>query len=386
MSFRRTPPSPASGHQPPAADAEGPAARAEDGLAGFSDLPAADAVALAYRVILEREPDPDGLAHHVALLETGTVTRDELLQAFRDSDERHLEIDVVRRGGTDGGPPVAPVALWPAFPPPGYLGQLRDEFQQTLARERAGLRREDCRFYHSIDLPGEEAIDGPWDLRGREHLYLGDVDLAGKRVLEMGPSSGYLSFWMEQQGAEVVGVDCGFDKSIDLLPVPTLHQDTRRLRAEHGRMVGDFQHAFWYCHRRLRSKVKMVYGDVYDLPGDIGEFDVATFGAILLHLKSPISALEQAARRTRETIVVTEMWSGGDDSLMENIMRPFPMGGDGRWVIWWEVSAGAVVSMLQVLGFTDTRVVTHTQRHQHGHDRSTAYVESPMYTVVGERP
>lgn len=358
----------------------------EGELAGFHELAPADAVRLAYRVILEREPDPDGLAHYVALLEAGTMSRDELLVAFRNSDERHLEIDILRGAGSGDGPRVAPVALWPSFAPPGYLGQLRDEFQQTLARERTGLRKEDCRFYHSIDLPGGEPIDGPWDLRGREQLYLGNVSLAGKRVLEMGPASGYLSFWMEHQGAEVVGMDCGFDRSIDLLPVPTLHADTRRLRSDHGRMVGAFQHAFWYCHQRLQSKVKMVYGDVYDLPGDLGEFDVATFGAILLHMRSPISALEQAARRTRKTIVVTESWTGGEGSMMENIMRPFPMGVEGRWVIWWEVSAGAVVSMLEVLGFTDTTVITHTQRHQHGHDESAAYVETPMFTVVGERP
>ena len=60
----------APGATPSAAD--GPL---EDALAGYHELGPADAVRLAYRVILEREPDPDGLAHHVALLEAGTMSR-----------------------------------------------------------------------------------------------------------------------------------------------------------------------------------------------------------------------------------------------------------------------------------------------------------------------
>ncbi len=356
-----------------------------DELARYGEIAPADAVQLAYRVILERDPDPLGLAHYVALLEAGSVSRDELLEIFRTSEER-VEMDILRGVASGNGRPAASPAAWPSFPPPGYLGQLREDFQQILSRERMGLRRTDCKFYHSIDLPGSESIDGPWDLRGGEDAYLGHVPLAGKRVLEMGPASGYLSFWMERQGAEVVGMDCGFDRSIDLFPVPLLHQDDRRVRLQHARMISDYQLGYWYCHRRLQSKVKMVYGDIYDLPGDIGEFDVATFGSILLHVKSPISALEQAARRTRDTIVVTDAWSGSEESLMDNIMRPFPMGEAGRWCIWWQVSAGAVVSMLHVLGFTNTEVTTHSQRHQYSHDGRAPHVEMPMFTVVGQRP
>ena len=45
------------------------------------------------------------------------------------------------------------------------------------------------------------------DLRGREDSYLGRYDFNGKRVLEFGPANGGLTFWMEQQGAEVVALD-----------------------------------------------------------------------------------------------------------------------------------------------------------------------------------
>lgn len=45
----------------------------------------------------------------------------------------------------------------------------------------------------------------------------------------------------------------------------------------------------------------------YALPDAIGDFDIGLFGAVLLHCRSPVSLLEQAARRVRETIIVTEM-------------------------------------------------------------------------------
>lgn len=275
-----------------------------------------------------------------------------------------------------------PRVFWPAFPPEGYLGQLTNEFQRSMAAERAGLTREDCRFYHSVEVGGE-AISGPWDLRGRESAYLGQLELAGRRVLELGPSTGHLSFWMEEQGAEVVCFDAGFDASIDLLPAPG--GETRKLRHDHARMVCEFQNSWWYLHRHRRSTVRMVYGDIYRLPGDLGEFDVSTFQSILLHLRSPIAALEEASRRTRSTIVVTDTWPEGRDTLMSNTMRFFPVGEAGRWVVWWEISAGAVVAMLQCLGFGRTTVTTHTQLHQHGHRPDIPYVEQPMYTVVGER-
>lgn len=272
---------------------------------------------------------------------------------------------------------------WPSAPPAAYLGQLRDSFQQVLANRRADLSEADCTFYHSVDLPDRRTIAGPWDLRGREKAYLGNVDVKGKRVLEMGPSTGHLSFWMEKQGAKVVAFDVGFNAQLDVQPGPV--DEMPELHTDHLKMIDRFQNSWWYLHNAYQSKSKMVYGDIYSMPGDLGSFEIATFGSILLHLRSPISALEQAARRTTEKIVVTDTWPEGEATMMDNIMRPFPNGENGRWLLWWLVSAGAVVEMLKILGFDKTTVTTHTQLHQHEHKSDVAYVEQPMYTVVGER-
>src|SRR5438094_5591920 len=65
----------------------------------------------------------------------------------------------------------------------------------------------DCYFYHTMELPGYGVIEGrDWDLRDGVDEYLGKVDFAGQRVLEIGRASGFLTFEMEKRGADVVSV------------------------------------------------------------------------------------------------------------------------------------------------------------------------------------
>jgi O-methyltransferase len=271
-----------------------------------------------------------------------------------------------------------------SLPAPGYLGQLDARFQEQLAAEHRGLRRSDCFFYHSMELPSGEVLRGPWDLRGRESIYLGGVDFEGARVLELGPASGALTYFMERQGATVVTFDVGSDVGIDLHPHPG-NEDMHQLRVDHAQMIGKVQNSWWYLHREYESRAAAVYGDIYDLPGDLGTFDIAVFAAILLHLRDPFSALEQAARRTRRTIVVTDTWAFGSATLLDNTMKIFPFGEAGRWTVWWAISAGAIVAILHALGFRNVQVSEHTQRHQFGHDETAEYDEMSMYTVVASR-
>src|SRR4051812_37484330 len=65
----------------------------------------------------------------------------------------------------------------------------------------------DCWFYHVMDLPGAGKVGGQWDLRGQVDEYLGGFDFRGKRVLDVGAASGFLTFEMEKRGADVVSFD-----------------------------------------------------------------------------------------------------------------------------------------------------------------------------------
>ena len=71
-----------------------------------------------------------------------------------------------------------------------------------------------------MDLPGFGVIPGEWDLRGRTDQYLDNYLFGGKRVLEVGPASGFLTFEMEARGATVVCLEVSDETAWDFVPYP----------------------------------------------------------------------------------------------------------------------------------------------------------------------
>jgi SAM-dependent methyltransferase len=272
-------------------------------------------------------------------------------------------------------------SLFPSYPPAKYLGQLDPAYQSVMAARRAEATFDDCIWYHSFDMPDGRVVDGAWDLRGGEADYLGHVDLSGKRVLELGPAAGYLSFYMEKQGADVVAFDAGLDVSVDLLPVEgrDLPDEKMKLMTE---TIDRNQNAWWYMHRAYKSSAKFVQGNIYDMPADLGTFDVSLVGAILLHLREPWGALLEAARRTTECMIVTEPLQDREADPSSNIMRFSPSARE-HISNWWNIYPGAVVKMLERLGFGDVTVTFHDQTHHLAHDMEAPAIRQSMYTIVG---
>jgi O-methyltransferase len=281
------------------------------------------------------------------------------------------------------GIPAARRPLLPSYPPREYLGQLDPAFQASLSERREGADLGDFVWYHAVELPDGRVLPGAWDLRGHETAYLGGVDVAGKRVLELGPATGYLTFYMERMGAEVVSFEAGFDVSIDMLPVKGRDDPEGKLRVMQDTI--DRNHdAWWYLHRILGSSAKFVQGSIYDMPADLGTFDITVVGAILLHLREPWGALSQAAQRTTETMIVTEPLQDDAHDAGSNIMR-FSPSAEHHVTNWWSIYPGAVVSMLARLGFGRTETTFHSQRHYLAHDMASDAIDQRMYTVVGGR-
>ncbi len=273
--------------------------------------------------------------------------------------------------------------LLPTYPPKGYLGQLDPAFQAAQSKRREGADLDDFVWYHAFELPDGRVLPGAWDLRGHETAYLGGVDVAGKRVLELGPATGYLTFHLERMGAEVVAFEAGFDVSIDVLPIRGHDEPDEKLRVMQETI--DRNHdAWWYLHRTLGSSAKFVQGSIYDMPADLGTFDITLVGAILLHLREPWGALSQAAQRTTGTMIVTEPLQDDVDDPESNVMR-FSPSAEHHVTNWWSIYPGAVVSMLSRLGFVRTETTMHSQRHYLAHDMASDAIEQRMYTVVGQR-
>lgn len=275
-----------------------------------------------------------------------------------------------------------PLTIWPVDPPAEYLGQLDPHFQRQLAERWSDVRLEDCHFYHSVLLPDGSFIEGPWDLLDNEREYLGGIDLAGRRVLEFGPASGWLTVWMTQQGADVVALDVGWDLTYDVMPLSTI--DVEKARADSVALATRVENAWWYLRRVYGHSARAVYAPIYDLPPDLGRYDVTVFGSVLLHLRDPFRALEQAAAITDGTIVVTEPLNVGPGEVDRPVLLWNPTHGT-NWAGWWSLSPGVVTDMLGVLGFPSATVTYHRQLYRPPGVPDAVPTEATVYTVVARQ-
>ena len=132
--------------------------------------------------------------------------------------------------------------------------------------------------------------------------------------------------------------------------------------------------AFWLCHHALQSRARLVYSTAYSIPDVVGPVDIAVFAVTLLHMRDPWLALERAARRTRETMIVTELAPSDDRELA---FVPDPSKNDTSET-WWLFSPQLIVRYLSILGF-ENAVVTHH------HQRTSIGGSVPMFTVVAHR-
>jgi hypothetical protein len=233
---------------------------------------------------------------------------------------------------------------------------------------------DECYFYHTMDIPGYGAVEGEWDLREGADEYLGGVNFRGKRVLEIGTASGFLCFYMESQGAEVVAYDLSEDQEWDIVPYSQCDykQDILARKAH----VGKINNAFWFSHKAFNSKAKMVYGTVYAIPEEIGLVDISTFGSVLLHVRDPFLALQNALRLTRETVIVTDMSPTDMRDVPYMYFQPKFKEAQPRET-WWNLTPGLIKSFIGVLGFEETEVKYHYQAYKGR--------ELLFYTVVGHR-
>lgn len=256
----------------------------------------------------------------------------------------------------------------------------------------------DYYFYHTINLPGLGQMDGEWDLRATADDYLGNVNLTNKRVLEMGAANGFISFYMESKGASVVSYDLSPDQDWDM--VPHARKDLAMLAPERKNHIRKINNAYNLSHSLLNSRAERVYGSVYAIPDSVGLVDISTFGSILLHVRDPLLALQQAANITKETLVITEVIDNNRQKLFNRlfgwlgpatlrrirrkimgpsmILRPVARLGTPEET-WWHLSPELLEEFLDVLGFGDVTITYHQQPFVQHHRTEL------MYTLVAHR-
>jgi tRNA (mo5U34)-methyltransferase len=201
-------------------------------------------------------------------------------------------------------------------------------------------------WYHTMDVAPGVTTPGWFDLRPIVDR-LPWPDVLGKRCLDVGPYDGFLSFELERRGAaEVLAVDIGAHEDWDW-PV--------RLRGHSGALAElagpEVGAGFALAKRLLGSQVQRRVLSVYDLsPAEVGTFDVVACGALMLHLRDPLRALE-AIRSvcgghflSAEEIVI-------ELSIRHRRQPLARLNGIDRLCQWWVPNAAGHRRMVEAAGF-----------------------------------
>jgi SAM-dependent methyltransferase len=147
----------------------------------------------------------------------------------------------------------------------------------------------DTVWYHTLELPGGTITPGQVDLRKLAAKLLPD-DLRGRRALDVGTFDGFWAFELERRGAEVVAIDIERVEQAQI--PPNQRQDVEAEARAFGVEIG---RGFGIAAQLLESSVQRIVCNVLDLTPEAigGPVDVAFMGALLIHLRDPVLALQQ---------------------------------------------------------------------------------------------
>jgi tRNA (mo5U34)-methyltransferase len=210
-------------------------------------------------------------------------------------------------------------------------------------------------WYHSIELAPGVVTPGQVDLRAVAARVLPD-ELSGIRALDVGTFDGFWAFEMERRGAEVVAIDVERLEAAEWPPI-----SRGRLEREAGERGIELGRGFELAAGALGSEVERRLLSVYELSAEAigGPVDLAFSGAIMLHLRDPVRALERIGGALRP---------GGELRLLEpfsprlTLLSPRrPAASFGAAVEgfqWWLPNLAALGGWLRAAGLRDERRLT----------------------------
>ena len=182
--------------------------------------------------------------------------------------------------GAAGSPAPAGGPLLPYYPPKGYLGQLEPSHQEDLARRRAGADLTDFTWYHATELPDGTVLPGVWDLAVTRSSTSAALTWRGRARLRARPGHRVPDLLDGTAGCRG-GLLRGRLRRADRHPAGEGAGRPRRAPRVMQQTIDPNHDGWWHLHRTFGSAAKFVQGNIYDMPADLGTFDVTLVGAIL---------------------------------------------------------------------------------------------------------
>jgi len=195
-------------------------------------------------------------------------------------------------------------------------------------------------WYHTIELGDGVTTPGMFDHRPVLQRYPLPDDLSGLRCLDVATMDGYWAFEMERRGAEsVTAIDLADPEQLDW---------PASLRAGHDKTMDETKaDRFALARAALGSSVERVLMSAYDLSPELGKFDFVFCGDLLLHLKDPITPVEN----------IRNVCTGS--AVIANVITKFRLH-EKRAIAeldgidsfaWWTTNLAGLVRIVRAAGF-----------------------------------
>jgi tRNA (mo5U34)-methyltransferase len=215
--------------------------------------------------------------------------------------------------------------------------------EETIRTEISSLE-----WYHTIDLGNGIVTKGLYDIRKYLRFYPLPATMKGLSALDIGTASGFFAFEMEKRGASpVVATD---------LPSWDAHDFSPNVKKsiENDRYEAYLKNPFACAHKHLKSSVKKIEINVYDLSKQtVGEFDVVFCGSMLLHVTDPIKAIMNIQKVTkRYAILSTQIQPTRSKKPLANFI------GNPEKTVWWSMYPMCFVNMAKSAGFRHVELIS----------------------------
>lgn len=200
-------------------------------------------------------------------------------------------------------------------------------------------------WYHTFDFGNGIGTPGAFDHSLILDRYKIPERFDGKRVLDIATYDGFWAFEFEKRGArEVFAMDLEGPMDVDLPP-------SRLAKATAEEKALRYGQGFAIAKEQFKSSVQRVVCSVYDLkPETFGLFDVVHAGDLLLHLNSPVKALQNMASVCSDYALISDVYFPDLDHMGSRKLVEYWGGRDGP--TWWRIGLRALEEMVLDAGFS----------------------------------